>query len=216
MDEDEEQPSRDDGGRRDMRRTERLTPSGSDRAPVNPGWRSERTTRPNARRVSRGFADSPQEAIIWLQAGGWRYVAAAAGALVLLLVLLLIFRDRGNTTGGSLSPTRVATSSAGAGSDVIGAGAAGAPTLQATVTPAPLPSATPPATNFVVIGTNGEGLFLRADHSTDAQVLETLPDGTPVTRVGDDFPAADRVWRRVRAPSGTEGWVAAEFLQGAP
>jgi hypothetical protein len=216
MDEDEEQPIRADGGRRDVRRTERLTPSGSDRSPVNPGWRSDRTTRPSARRAPRGFAASPQEAVIWLQAGGWRYVAAAAGALVLLLVLLLLFRDRGEGTGITPLATRVPTEAVGAGSETSGAGASGLPELQPTVTPAPLPSPTPPATNFVVTGTNGEGLFLRADHSTDAQILETLPDGTAVTRAGEDFSAADRVWRRVRAPSGTEGWVAAEFLQGAP
>ena len=219
MDEEEELPERTEGGRRDVRRTDRLSTSGSESGPVNPGWRSERAPRTNARRVSRGFATSPQEAIIWLQGGGWRYVAAAAGALVLLLVLLLVFRQRGASTAGTLlSPTRIAaTSIAGAGSDTSGTGAAGLPALQSTVTPAPLPSPTPPATNFVVAGTNGDGLFLRSDHSTGAEILETLPDGTPVARTAEDFTdSTSRLWRKVRAPSGQEGWVAAEFLQAAP
>ncbi|MBC8075597.1 MAG: SH3 domain-containing protein, partial [Chloroflexales bacterium] len=180
--------------------------------PVNPGWRSERAPRSQARRAPRGFAASPQEAIIWLQGGGWRYVAAAAGALVLLLVLLLIFRGRGGGTALTpLAPTRVATNIAN--TDTAGAGL---PVLQPTVTPEPLPSPPPLATNFVVAGTNGEGLFLRADHSAESEIFETLPDGTAVTRTGDDFTGTDRVWRKVRAPSGKEGWVAVDFLQAAP
>jgi hypothetical protein len=69
---------------------------------------------------------------------------------------------------------------------------------------------------FVVINTGDLGLFLRADHSTEAQVIETLPDGTRVEKVGEDFTGPDRVWRNVKVPSGQQGWVAVEYLQPAP
>jgi SH3-like domain-containing protein len=34
--------------------------------------------------------------------------------------------------------------------------------------------------------------------------------------VGEDFSGPDRVWKNVRDPDGTTGWVAADFLQAVP
>ncbi|NTU81808.1 MAG: hypothetical protein HGA45_20940, partial [Chloroflexales bacterium] len=77
----------------DVRRTERLDSTGdewSQAEPVNPGWRSERS---GSRRAPRRGAlpASPQEFQLWLQAGGWRYLAGIAALLVVLLIALLAF-----------------------------------------------------------------------------------------------------------------------------
>jgi SH3-like domain-containing protein len=69
---------------------------------------------------------------------------------------------------------------------------------------------------FVVFGTDGAGLFLRAGHDTNSQALATLPDGTQVEQIGEDFAGPDRVWRNVRTADGLEGWVAVDYLEAAP
>ena len=93
--------------------------------------------------------------------------------------------------------------------------------LQPSVTPRPTGVAPTAVTGagsaggaqFRVFNTEGQGLFLRQDHSGDSQVLKTLPDGTIVTVVGQDFSGPDRVWKNVREPDGSTGWVAADYLQ---
>jgi hypothetical protein len=68
---------------------------------------------------------------------------------------------------------------------------------------------------FRVTGTGELGLFLRADHNTNGEPVKTLPEGTVVTIIGEDFSGPDRVWKNIRDPEGTEGWVAADFLKPA-
>jgi hypothetical protein len=68
---------------------------------------------------------------------------------------------------------------------------------------------------FVVSGTGAEGLFLRQDHSTSAQILGTLPEGTRIESLGETFNDGTRDWLKVRAQPG-EGWVAKQYLQPAP
>jgi hypothetical protein len=210
MDEPEDPSSRGAArGRGDGRRTERLNPAGSEYEPVNPGWRSEQKSRTSARRSPRSFPTSPQEAVIWLQQGGWRMVAGAAGALVILLVLILFFR---NNASRQALPRTTPTSAA-----IVGAGENGTtPLLPPTVTVPAQPPTPIPAAFYVVTGTGEEGLFLRPDHSVEGAPLTTIPEGTRVERVGDDFKGPDRVWRKIKGPSGQEGWAAAEFLQAAP
>jgi len=210
MQEPEESPRRERGAR--ARRAERLAAEEEDQAsgPVRPDWRNDYKTPPGNRRSPPGFS-SPQEAILWLQGGGWRWIVLGAGAIVLLLILALIFRGAGSTA--EETPTSRATSAG-----LLGGATAIAPL--STITPLPNLTPTPPAASagsaFVVAGTGDLGLFLRADHSSDAQVIETLPDGTRVEKVGEDFTGADRVWRNVKVPSGQQGWVAVEYLQPAP
>jgi hypothetical protein len=196
------------GGRR---ATERLSPDGDEwsRAePVNPGWRSERT---GTRKASRRGAlpSSPQEFQLWLQAGGWRYVAGIALLAVVLLIALLAFARNGTREVGldQLAPTT-------ASEPVLGSSGAGSDASLPTVT---LPPPTPAAPQrFTVTGTDGQGLLLRPAPSTDGAALTTLPDGTVIEQIGDDVAGGDRMWRHVRAPDGTEGYVAIDYLAPAP
>ncbi|NJN67742.1 MAG: SH3 domain-containing protein [Chloroflexaceae bacterium] len=108
----------------------------------------------------------------------------------------------------------------GTGEDSSPAGS-GSETLQTlpSVTPEPPTPEPPPSpmpTYFVVANTGGQGLFLRSDHSVNSTVLETLPDGTQVEQVGEDFAGAEYVWRQVRAPDGQVGWVSVDWLAPAP
>ncbi len=206
-------PDREPGdGAPGRRTTERLAPDGdewSQAEPVNPGWRSERS---GSRRAPRRGAlpSSPQEFQLWLQAGGWRYVAGIAVLFVVLLIAMLAFARNGEREAGlgldQLAPTT-------ASGPVLGGGGAPAAALP-TVTPPPPPPAAPQ--RFVVTGTAGEGLFLRPAPSTEGAPLTTLPDGTVIEQIGDDVAGGDRMWRHVRSPDGQEGYVAVDFLTAAP
>jgi len=54
---------------------------------------------------------------------------------------------------------------------------------------------------------------LRADASTDAEVLAVLPQGSRLTVIGDAVNDGERVWLNVADEDGNEGYVAQEFLQ---
>lgn len=194
-------------------RNERMSAPGDDRDPlVNPDWRSSRINRPTGAQrggPSKLFPTSPQEIPAWLQGGGWRIVAGLAALLVLVLVVLLLLRGTPAPLQTSLDVQPTSDALSGVGSD-------GPALEQPTVTSVPQPTAPPAQSAFVVANTDGQGLFLRADHDSASQQLETLPDGTRVQQIGEDFPGPDRVWRHVRAPSGKEGWVAVDWLQPAP
>jgi hypothetical protein len=176
--------------------------------PVNPDWRGSRAAR---RRRSQGLPSSRQEFVLWLQYGGWR-VLLAAGVLVLVLIGLIYLT---RVPSNAASPFGRPTESAAVGQ---------APVLpvQPTVTPrvvtptlevAQSGAGAAGGAQFRVVNTGAEGLFLRPDHSTDGTPLKTLPEGTIVTVIGEDFSAPNRVWKHVRDPEGTEGWAAADFLQ---
>lgn len=182
--------------------------------PVRSDWLSSRTSARSAsngkRRRSSTVPSSRQELVVWLQYGGWRTIAIVVGATFAAIVLMMLVANRANAPKpfSSAQPTI----EAGFG----GSDPAALPTLdplgEPTITPAPQP---PAAVEFRVNGTNGEGLFLRADHATDAAALETLPDGTIVTVIGEDYAGADRVWKNIRSPAGQEGWAASDFLEEA-
>lgn len=192
----------------ETRRTERLAPSGDEwtqTEPVNPGWRKERS---GTRRAPRRNAlpSSPQEFQLWMQAGGWRYLAGVAALFVVLLIALLAFsRNEQREAGFDFQIT----------APTVGAPVLGNSPSDDTLEPPP--SAPPPAPpRFVVTGTGSQGLFLRSQPSTSGVIHTTLPEGTVVEQIGDDIPQADRLWRQVRAPDGRDGYVAAEFLTLAP
>jgi hypothetical protein len=204
-------PSDDEGGRGEARRTERLSPGGdewSQREPVNPGWRSERATGSRGgRRGKGGLPTSPQEFQLWLQAGGWRYIAGIAVLLIILLIALLAYgRNDQRNTGLAVDEQKAPTSFVGVGSPLT-------PIASQTVTAAPT---APPAPKFFTVTGTENGLNLRSDHKTDAAALSSYPDGTRLEQIAADFTGPDRVWRKVRAPDGKEGWVAAEFLTAVP
>ena len=180
--------------------------------PVNPDWRGARTTRRGRR--SQGLPTSRQEFVLWLQYGGWRVLLAAGVLVVVLIGLIYLTRMPSNTASPFAQPTE---SAAVAGVPIL--------PLQATITPRVITPTLEIAQNgtgadsagggaqFRVFNTGGEGLLLRPDHTTEGTHLKTLNDGSIVTVIGEDFSAPDRVWKHVRDADGTEGWVAAEFLQ---
>jgi hypothetical protein len=199
--------------RRPTQPTDRLDdaePAFSD--PVNPDWRGARTARRGRR--SQGLPTSRQEFVLWLQYGGWRVLLAAGVLVVVLIGLIYLTRMPSNAASPFIEPT-----------ESIALGEAPILPLQPTITPRVITPTLEIAQNdtslgttgggaqFRVINTGAEGLFLRPDHSTEGTPIKTLTDGSIVTVVGDDFPAPDRVWKRVRDAAGTEGWAAAEFLQ---
>lgn len=181
-------------------------------APINPNWRGRSNRQTTARRslvsgIPNRFPTSAQEIPQWLQDGGWKVVAAAAVVLIILLMLVLWMRPSGEETVNEPDNIPTQEELGGFGGDLV-------PEEPQSIEPeVVLP---PEPLFFVVTGTEEQGLFLRADTNTSSQILETLPEGTRVEQIGDDFPGPDRVWRRVRAPSGQEGWVAVEWLQPAP
>lgn len=177
--------------------------------PINPNWRSERAT--GRGRRARAVPSSRQEFLLWLQYGGWKILAAAGVVAALMIVFIIL-----SMTGSSRPLPLDGTEDSGAGQSQ--------PQMtldqQATVTPAPalpaeLPTQPTTGAQFRVFNTGAEGLFLRPDPSTGNQPLTTVPDGSIVTVIGEDFVGLDRVWKHVRAPDGTEGWVASDWLQPA-
>ena len=179
--------------------------------PVNPDWRGARTARRSRR--SQALPTSRQEFVLWLQYGGWRVLLAAGVLVVVLIGLIYLTRMPSSAESPFGRPTETAA---------LG----GAPILpiQPTITPRVITptlqiaqdgtiAGTAGGAQFRVINTGAEGLFLRPDHTTDGTPIKTLPDGSIVSVVGEDFSAPDRVWKHVRDAAGTEGWAAAEFLQ---
>ena len=179
--------------------------------PVNPDWRNSRVARKNRR--SQRLPSSRQEFILWLQFGGWRALLAAVVLVLVLIGMIYITRLPRNAATPFAQPTSPA-SVAGSG------GSSGLPLVATPTTSArtPAPTAGASATGgakFRVVNTGAEGLFLRPDHNTDQPPVKTLPEGSIVTIVGQDFSGPDRVWKHVRDAEGAEGWVAADFLQAA-
>ena len=88
------------------------------------------------------------------------------------------------------------------------------PSPAAAAEPVPSPSPAPPARTdlspLVVRGTGRDGLVVRREPGGERVAL--ADEGQTVTDLGEERLAEGRVWRRVRVPDGTEGWVAAAFL----
>jgi SH3-like domain-containing protein len=70
------------------------------------------------------------------------------------------------------------------------------------------------ATGQVVIvsGTGGSGVRLRSQPGNSGQIITVVPENTPLLIIGPDRVADGLNWRNVRAPNGTEGWIAANFV----
>ncbi len=149
-----------------------------------------------------------------------RQLFLIAGGLILLLIALLAYRAyRQRSTAAapgldSPASARTTPEPAAQATAALVAPAAGA---FVTAVPGDLTQATAPAAPassgaaFVVSGTGAAGLFLRSDHSTTANSLATLPDGTKVQAIGEEFNDGSRTWKKVKTDKG-EGWVAADFL----
>lgn len=197
------------------------------RTPLNPGWRKERTARARRRRSGVSMWSSPQEFQLWLQKGGWIWIATSA-VLVIGMLIFFLWSDR-STEQVSDNPFTTNTQvivpdsdgAAGTGLDtgtVPETSADDVPPFvqQPTLTTAPAPATDNAAAAFLVVNTGTQGLFLRDQPSTDSNVLATLRDGTRLEQIGEDRTGANYVWRQVRSPEGEEGWVAVDWLQPAP
>ena len=165
-----------------------------------------------AQRLPRLTAANRDDMMNWLQGGGWRIVAAVA-AVILLLLLFMMWRAGSNNTDSGVSGQGSGTSPlptfATSGNET-GTG------FQSDITPVPEQSQAAPGTRFSVINTGVEGLFLRPQPNTVDVPLETLPEGTVITQIGEDSVQPDRTWKNVQSPTGQTGWVAAEYLQQVP
>jgi SH3 domain-containing protein len=83
--------------------------------------------------------------------------------------------------------------------------------------PKPANTAAPSANaNTVYVGnTDGEGVYLRKTPNMDDK-LDAYPDGTALTVVGDDVDNGGQMWRHVKTPDGTEGYVPAMYTTASP
>ncbi|HEY0736518.1 MAG TPA: SH3 domain-containing protein [Herpetosiphonaceae bacterium] len=147
------------------------------------------------------------------------------GAVVafLLLIAFISIASRFYNTGAPTDDT--ATDASPSASAEIGGIEVGPP-ASADTGSVPQPATNIPGTDpgqqpvapsggaFTVTGTGTEGLFLRQDHNTGANIIGTLPEGTRIDSLGETFNDGTRDWLRVNTPLG-EGWVAQQFLTPA-
>jgi hypothetical protein len=222
-----DEPSRRDWEQRRLRRklmqaedeTEQMIDEAEQRTPLNPGWRRERTGRTRRRASSGAIYASPQEFQLWLQRGGWMWFAAAAAVVIFSLIFFLwqSRSDARDNTENSPFLTEAPPTPEGQEPGVFAPGEAEpAAPIQPTLTPEPAAPADTAPTTLEVFNTGTQGLFLRAEPNANATILETLPNGTRVEKIGEENIGANYVWQHVRAPSGQEGWAAADWLQPAP
>jgi len=68
----------------------------------------------------------------------------------------------------------------------------------------------------VVQGVGTDGLNVRADAGTAAEILETVPEGTNLVVLEGPQEADGLTWWKVRTPAGQEGWAADTYLVLAP
>jgi hypothetical protein len=152
-----------------------------------------------------------------------RQIFLIGGSVIVLLIALLAWRAYSqrstpaatgldDLTGGQTTAQAATQATAGLGVPVLGpsATAASGVSPQSTATPTAAASKA-----FVVTGTGPGGLFLRADHSTQSNIVATLPEGTKVETLGPEFKDGTRTWKKVKTDKG-EGWVAAQFLTPVP
>ena len=92
------------------------------------------------------------------------------------------------------------------------------PIIITTVPPADTPTPTTPSTRtigpgatVVVTNTDGVGVNLRAAPSTSADIVQTLPEGTELTIVGESISAEGYVWWPVQLGT-LAGYVVADYL----
>lgn len=86
-----------------------------------------------------------------------------------------------------------------------------APAATATSPPTETPTITPTSEPTAVV-TSEVGLYLR-EAPGGTEEVELLPVGTVLTLLDGRETVDGAEWQQVRAPSGTEGWVAVDFLE---
>lgn len=135
------------------------------------------------------------------------YTTMALAVAALGALLIIAFGQ------GSFSP--LARDSAAA----QGPGLASPVALPPTATPLAVPTTLPtaPAARqrvFVVAHTGGDGVFLRRTPQYGDK-MAAWADETALTEIGPERNVNGTVWRQVRAPDGTEGYVPAQYTEEA-
>ncbi len=152
-------------------------------------------------------------------------IGGVALSLLFLLGLFYVYNRSGSDTTATDDPAGLVAASEEAGAitlDPVGQASVpadfGTAPQQVPAVPNSDPAQQPvvPAagTAWVVTGTETQGLFLRRDHVVDpANILGTLPEGTRVQGLGQEFDDGTRKWQKIQTDQFGEGWVAADFLQ---
>lgn len=83
------------------------------------------------------------------------------------------------------------------------------PAITPTATVA-APVAAPAARTLVVANTGGEGVFLRQSPKTGSRVA-AFAEKTVLVEIGPEQAIDGMIWRHVRAPDGTEGYLPAQY-----
>lgn len=152
----------------------------------------------------------------------WALLAILVAGVILLCVLLVLIVQaiRGGDERGEPTPAATVTAAVTPSATV----ALIVPTLAVTPTdtvvlPVITPEETPssgkmaPGALVNVAGTAGGGLNLRQQPSTYAKVMINAKEGTVLTVLEGPKEADGYVWWMVRAPDGTEGWAAENWLE---
>jgi len=152
----------------------------------------------------------------------WALLAILVAGVILLCVLLVLIvqaiRGGDEREGPTPAATVTAAVTPSATVSLI------VPTLAVTPTdtvvlPVITPEQTPssgtmaPGAMVNVAGTGGSGLNLRQQASTYAKVMTNAKEGTVLTVLEGPKEADGYVWWMVRAPDGTEGWAAENWLE---
>jgi hypothetical protein len=148
-------------------------------------------------------------------------LAILVGVLIILCVLLILLVQ--GLVGGDDEeqlaplPTTTAEVSPSATVSLLTPTSAITPT-DTVILPVGTPEETPSPTEIrpgalvVVQGTKGAGLNLRQQPTTYGKVVSNAREGTVLTVLEGPKEADDHVWWKVRAPDGTEGWGAGDWL----
>jgi hypothetical protein len=151
----------------------------------------------------------------------WALLAILVGVIILLCVGLVLIVQAIRRGGEEETPVPTFTSTAMLGATGTAVPADSTPTITPTATvelPISTPESTPsgtiiePGVTVVVQGTQGAGLRLRAEPTTQGGVVTAVREGLRLTVIDGPEEADGFVWWKVRAPDGKEGWGAANWL----
>jgi hypothetical protein len=151
----------------------------------------------------------------------WALLAILVGVIILLCVGLVMLVQAIRRDGGEETPVPTATATSAMIATNTALPADTTPTITPTNTvalPITTPEGTPsgaiiePGVTVVVQGTQGAGLRLRSEPTTESGIVTAVREGLQLTVIDGPEEADGFVWWKVRAPDGKEGWGAANWL----
>lgn len=152
-----------------------------------------------------------------------RSLAAVVVAIVILVIFFLVTQQEAMTEvepEPTPAPLVVTSTATVAPVTDIATATSAAPVTLPTATPTvvitpsptvpPADTATPELQTAVV--TSGVGVWLRAEPNTESEQLEWVLEGTVLSLLDGEETNEEFVWQQVRTPTGSEGWVAVDFI----